>query len=322
LALMDVEFKMDNSAENRFGDSRPSFPLRPPPLFRSIGLSGLWASLPPHRRLRYSLNGSSTVLPANMHQAEPSDTCTFTDLKMKKFGQKEEITSSCVDVLSEDAIKPEESSDLQKTTAFRSDIRSLVSKCSQTQVKQQEGKLPSCLGVPATANRKNTGRQARLLTSFQKSEDPAVKEEQQRGKKKRQRAGLAGRQKYVAAMSDVREDNAKHCVWLQSLGIADDNARNSIFSHYLQQPSVARSSATMTQGDPERATSSRRDRRPHFLPPINQVEPHLQVPLLLSENSPPPSPSSYPDAPFHALPVPQTCPFSLKKKWREPRKNY
>lgn len=89
---MDVEFKMDNSTENRFGDLRPPFPLRPPPLFRSIGLSGLWASLPPHRRLRYSLNRSRTVLPANRHHAEPSDTCTFTDLKVKNLSQTEEIS--------------------------------------------------------------------------------------------------------------------------------------------------------------------------------------------------------------------------------------
>lgn len=281
---MDVEFKMDNSTENRFGDSRPPFPLRPPPLFRSIGLSGLWASLPPHRWLCYSLNRSRTVLPANMHHTEPSDTCTFADLKVKNLGQTEEISLSCVDVFSEDAIKPEETSDLQKAAAFRSDVCSVVSKCSQTQVKQQDGKFSSRVSVSATADGKNTGRQARLLALFQLSEDPAVKEEQQRGKQKRYGAG---RQKYVTPMPDVRENNAKHCAWLQSLGIVDGNARNSIFSHNLQQSSVARSSVTMIQGDPERATGTRRDRRPHFLPPINQVEPHLQVPLLLPENSPP-----------------------------------
>ncbi|KAM9434410.1 uncharacterized protein Hap1MRO34_002201 isoform 2-T4 [Clarias gariepinus] len=52
------------------------------------------------------------------------------------------------------------------------------------------------------------------------------------------------------------------------------------------------------------ARHTRRDRRPHFLPPISQSGYLLDVPFVLPENSPPPSPRSFFSTPFFPLSVP------------------
>lgn len=143
------------------------------------------------------------------------------------------------------------------------------------------------------------GRQGRSVTPLQTSEDPTMKEKRQQKRKKRSyKVDCAG--KHVVPPLTEKEEDGRLCEWLQSLGIADEKEQQRLF--------VSRCRDT--------AARHRRDRRPHFLPPICQSDSLLRVPVLLPENSPPPSPCPHPpDAPIHSLrlAVPRPQPPSRRK---------
>lgn len=313
---------MHRSTESQVGVSRPSSTLRPPTLFRSIGPPGHSASLPPHRRLRSIFCRSRAVLPAHTHTTEASDIHTFTDIQTGNHACTILCPLGCNDVLSEDiqcntvlsALQPEVDSDLHRRAVFRSgDTWSTES--SQAQRGQQDRQLFSHLCPSARASGRNRGRQGRLVTPLQTSEDAAIKEKQQQKRRKRSyKVDCAGKQKYVVPSFTEKEEEARLCEWLQSLGIADRNEKDSVTKNNQQRLFVSRCRGATSYREQESAASHRRDRRPHFLPPICQPDSRLHVPFLLPENSPPPSPCTYPDAPIHSLPVPLQQLLSSKRK--------
>ncbi|XP_044038414.1 uncharacterized protein LOC122869447 isoform X2 [Siniperca chuatsi] len=305
---------MHKSIERKAGISRPSSSLRPPPLFRSIGPPGPSASLPPHRRLRSMFCRSGAVLPANTHPTEASDTHTFTDIQSGNHAHTSTCPLGC-----NDALQPEMDSDLRRRAAFRSgvfaDTWSVVSACPQTQSGQQDRQLFSHLCPSAGANGRNRGRQGRLVTPLQTSEAPAIKDKRQQKRRKRSyKVDCAGKQKYVvASLTDKEREGARLCEWLQSLAIADSNEKDSVTTK--QRRFVSRCRGVTGHGQQDTAASHRRDRRPHFLPPICQSDSLLHVSLLLlPEKSPPPSACTYPDAPIPSLPVPLLQPLSSRRK--------
>lgn len=311
---------MHKSIERKVGIPSPSPVLRPPPLFRSIGPPGLSASLPPHRRLRSIFCRSRAVLPANTHPIEASDTHTFTDIQTGHHARTDICPLGCNDALSEDiqsstvlnALQPD--SDLHKGAVFRSggfaNTWSIVSASTQVQDRQ----LFSHLCPSARANGSNRGRQGRWVTPLQTSEDPAIKEKQQQKRRKRRfKVDCAGKQKYVVPSLTEREEDARLCEWLQSLGIVDSNEKDSINANNQRRLFVSKCRGVAREQ--ETAASHRRDRRPHFLPPLCQSDSLLHVPLLLPENSPPPSPCTYPGPPIYPLPVPLLQPLSSRRKW-------
>lgn len=318
---------MDRSIQRKVGVSRPSSTLQPPPLFRSIGPPGLSASLPPHRRLRSIFCRSRAVLPADTHNIEASDIHTFTNILTGNHARTMMCPLGCNEALSEDiqpstvlnALEPEVDSDLHKRAVFRSgvfaDTWSLVSVSAQAQSGQQDRQLFSHLCPSARASGRNIGRQGRLVTPLQTSEDPTIKEKQQQKRRKRSyKVDCAGKQKYVVPSLTEKEEDARLCEWLQSLGIADRSAKNPITTNNQQRLFVSRCREVTSHREPDTAASHRRDRRPHFLPPICQSDSLLHVPLLIPENSPPPSPHTYPDAPIHLLPVPPLQLLSSRRK--------
>lgn len=298
--------RMHKNIERKVGISRPSSALRPPPLFRSIGPPGLSAGLPPHRRLRSLFCRSRAVLPANTHSLEASDTHTFTDIQTGKHARTVLYPLACNDTLSEDiqsckvlnAFQP----DLHRGAVFSSGgfaDTSIVLASPQV----QSGQLfsPLCPSVRVSGHR---GRQGRWVTPLQTSEDPAIKDKQQQQKRRKRsfKVNCAGKQKYAVPSLTEKEEDARLCEWLQSLGIADEKDSNN-----QQRLFVSRCRGREQE-------SHRRDRRPHFLPPICQSDSLLHVPLLLPENSPPPSPCTYPDPSTRPLPVPLLQPLSSRRK--------
>lgn len=314
--------RMHKNIERKVGISRPSSTLRPPPLFRSIGPPGLPASLPPHRRLRSIFCRSRAVLPAHTHPAEASDTHTFTDILTGNHARTVVCPLECDDVFSEDvqpgtvlnALRPTEVApqDLHRRAVFRSgDTWSTASPQDR-----RDRQLLSHLCPSAAASGRNRGRQGRLVTPLQTSEDAAIKERRlQKRRKRSYKVDCAGKQKYVVPSLTEEEDNARLCEWLQSLGIADRSEKDAVTTNSQQQRLFApRCRGATSHREQESAASHRRDRRPHFLPPICQPDSRLHVLLLLPENSPPPSPCSYPHTPMHSLPVPLQQPLSSRRK--------
>lgn len=319
---------MDKRAQGKFEVLRPSSSLRPPPLFRSIGPPGLSASLPPHRRLRSIFCRSRAVLPANTHTIEASDTHTFTDIQKGDHARVIMCPLGCSDVLSEsiqssmvlNALQPEADSFLHRRAEFKSggfaDPRSLLSASRQAQSKQQDRQLFSHLCPSERGTGRNRGRQGRSVTPLQTSEDAVIKErQQQKRRRRRYKVECAGKQKYLVPSLSEKEEDVKLCEWLQSLGIADNKEKDNSTTNNQKRLFVSSCSrGVMGHREPDTAASHRRDRRPHFLPPICLSDTLLHVPLLLPENSPPPSPCTYPNAPIHSLPVPPLQPLTSRRK--------
>ncbi|KAL7378106.1 hypothetical protein ABVT39_008494 [Epinephelus coioides] len=310
---------MHKNIERKVGISRPSSVLRPPPLFRSIGPPGLSANLPPHRRLRSIFCRSRAVLPANTHPTEASGTHTFNDIQTGHHARTLVCPLGCNDALSEDiqsgtvldAFQPEVDSDLQRGAVFRPGGFPATWLASPRV--QQDRQLFSYLCPSAGAGGKDRGKQGRWVTPLQTSEDPAIKDKQRQKRRKRSfKVDCAGKHKYVVPSLTEKEEDARLCEWLQSLGIADRNDKDSVTTNNQQQQRlfVSRCRGVTKQQE----ASYRRDRRPHFLPPLCQSDSLLHVPLLLPENSPPPSPCTYTDPSIHRLPVPLLQPLSLRRK--------
>lgn len=249
---MNVLNRMDKSIDGKARISRPSSSLHPPPLFRRIGPPGLSASLPPHRRLRSLFCRSRAVLPANTHHTEASETHNFTDIQTGNHAHTSICPLGCNDVLSEDiqsntvlkTLQPEVDSDLHRRAMFRSVVFTdtwSISASPQEKSGQQDRWLFSHLCPSAGANDRNRGRQGRLVTPLQTSEDPAMKEKQQQKRGKRSyKVDCAGTQKYVVPSLTEKEGDARLCEWLQSLGIADSNLKDSVTTNNQQRLFVSR----------------------------------------------------------------------------------
>lgn len=311
--------RMRKSVETKVGISRPSLVLRPPPLFRSIGPPGLSAGLPPHRRLRSIFCRSRAVLPADAHPIEASDALPFMDI------QTGDHTDTIVRPLSEDlksstalyALQPEVDSDLHTGAVFGSGgfaaSRSTASASTQVQSEQQDTQLFSHLCPPTKATGRNRGRQGRRVTPPPTSEDPAIKEKrQQKGRKRSFRVDCKGKLKHAAPSLSEKEEAARLCEWLQSLGMEGSKEGDAVPSSGQRGLFASRRSGLSRER--ETAASHRRDRRPHFLPPLCQSASLLHVPVLLLENSPPPSPCAPPSPPIHQLPVPLLQQLSSRRK--------
>lgn len=294
---MTQNIRMDKSVQRKVST------LRPPPLFRSIGPSGLSASLPPHRRLRSIFCRSRAVQPANTHSFEASDSHTFTDIQGDNHARAVMCPLDQRELISEDIQPSSADSDVLRRTLFGS----TVSANPQAQIRLHNRPLFSHLCPSARASEKTRGREGRLVTSLQTSDDPPVKDKQQRKRRKRSyKVDCAG--KYVVPTVTETEEDARLCEWLRSLDVGESDEKNTTTTNNRQRLFASRCRGADT------VVSHSRDRRPHFLPPICQSNLCLHVPLMIPENSPPPSPYTYPDAPIHSLTVPSQL-LSSRRKW-------
>ncbi|XP_024246474.1 uncharacterized protein LOC112226305 [Oncorhynchus tshawytscha] len=319
----------------RMGEEmRPSITLRPPPLFRSIGPSGLSASLPPHRRLRSIFRRSRVVLPANTHAGKVSGTHTLQDLLSGTHINTLPHQLTPNDVVSEKDVHINTDSEtqtqpkrlmsahgltvLEPPTGPLTDTLSFI---VSAESRQQGGQPFSQLSPPLRTHIKGRARWGRAVSPLKMRDDlgtgeGGVKEKQ---KVKRRRLDWKGEDqandRYVPSFTPETEGDGGLCQWLQSLGIRDREEEAISPNRSKQQPSGFRERmAGHREGYSHPAANHRRDRRPHFLPPICQSGSLLHVPLLLPKNSPPPSPCTSPHAPFHPLPVPLLHPLPFRRK--------
>lgn len=281
--------------------------LRPPPLFRSISPTGVSAGLPPHRRLRTIFRRSRAVLP------------TDTRVRGDPFSQ----TRGRVDT-------PARTPDL---TGAPSPISGLSLRAvpanahlwKPTVLNRQCGGRPCLQPVPSPRTRLREGRGggAGAVSPDGQGDGPgsgATRTEERKVRKRRRRRE-GKKEKYpgnecrgLPAQGAGREGDRALCSWLESLGLTDTPTVTATANHQSRTPQEG-GSAKWRVGPRERgAEPNHRDRRPYFLPPICQSGSLLDVPLLLPENSPPPSPCSSPDGPTFPLPVPLLHPLPPKRK--------
>lgn len=303
--------------------------LRPPPLFRSVGLTGLSAGLPPHRRLRSILHRARAVLPANTN-ASVSETAhswpssgsnsKMTGVSERNLPLKGRIRSSSH--TDSAAHGPEASKNslpniathkpsldgepCQEGHAREINILTLGSAQAQTE-KCKHGHLRPSLIPARTVHRHNSAghnppakvhRQRSIVSPSQQKElhlSETGAPTERLGKK---------RERWVTSKTAAHSPSERHsspeksqeniCQWLSSVGITDSGLKGS----------------NRLCGLGEKGPT-RRDRRPHFLPPISQSDCLLNVPLVLPENSPPPSPSCVSSTHVFPLHVP-TLPLWTK----------
>ncbi|KAM9434408.1 uncharacterized protein Hap1MRO34_002201 isoform 1-T2 [Clarias gariepinus] len=286
-------------------------PLRPAPLFRSIGVPGLSSSLPPHRRLRSILHRARAVRPDTTNAKEsteaqgglnsntlitqanyrgipfrdslpdimtpklcPSQTHQETRTRKSRLTCDMETFSS---FQSEPESRLNPNNDLTDTFQRRhsmghQDPPSKIYTSRRTivfPVTQSDTHSVATTEMPANANRKRWSRRIRQILASEKGSDKL----------------------------DISE-----C--FHSLVITEDQASASRKNPQASGSPKSKTCELDCEQEGKIARHTRRDRRPHFLPPISQSGYLLDVPFVLPENSPPPSPRSFFSTPFFPLSVP------------------
>ncbi|KAF5906003.1 uncharacterized protein DAT39_004265 [Clarias magur] len=285
-------------------------PLRPAPLFRSIGLPGL-SSLPPHRRLRSILHRARAVRPDTANAKEsnraqgdlnantlisqatyrgmpfrdslpdimtqklhPCQTHQETRTRRSRLTCDMETFSS---FQSESELHLNPNNDLTDTFQRRHSIghqdpSSTFYTSRRTilfPVTQGDTHSAGTTELPANANRKRWSRRIRQILASEKGSD---------------------------------ERDISEC--FHSLVITDDRATASKKNPQASGSPKPNKCELECEQEGKMARHTRRDRRPHFLPPISQSGYLLDVPFVLPENSPPPSPDSSFSTSFFPLSVP------------------
>lgn len=106
---------------------------------------------------------------------------------------------------------------------------------------------------------------------------------------------------------DMKRDISQ---WIQSLEITDSKRKQTTKPHRNTSTGRGKGAGYLCKG----AGQPQRDRRPHFLPPITQSDCLLNIPLLLPDNSPPPSPCSPSEVLFFPLSVPHIQPRPRERR--------
>lgn len=277
-----------NRSEKRPEDtSSAACPLRPVALFRSVGHMGLSASLPPHRRLRSILHRPSAVQPADADSNRRNSIGSWCgegdplpDIYTSRLNPQRSSYGRC-------SLRNNQTPDASTFTVWRrhSTGHSLPPRThtgKRTEIFPQPQSHPEPSGMTtAPEGSANTGgkRWNRLANETQ-----------------------ALGQSEASSRKDEKTDISGH---FHNLVINAD-----------EKPKKRSSARKVSDDHVKEARQTRRDRRPHFLPPISHSGFLLDVPFALPENSPPPSPgrtSSPPSFPLH-VPVP---PLQLQHRHKD-----
>lgn len=221
----------------------------------------------------------------------------------------------------------------ERETASSAHVPTLSQSLSLTGIKREVP--PQFSGgtcAPARPPARGRGRWSSSVFPESWSEQSGWRRDGQQADKAQRKRRTRGRQrdlhKSVAASEAPHgHHEAGLCQWLQSLGFGEDqrdplttNRRQSEFGGELQRLNCEERFAGQRGGTAETDAQphERRDRRPHFLPPIPQSTSSslLNVPLLLPENSPPPTRCVSPESPCTPLPVPLLSHFPLPPRKR------
>lgn len=286
--------------------------LRPASLFRSVGLTGLSASLPPHRRLR-----------SNIHKSPNASTSLglSDDLWTGRPGRRflSDSTVSGGPKHHQPHTNPLHYSTFSELLPVRTQENPLpnitLKKTSVYQASPQRQKSPKTqkeIFINKHSGRLNpTARTHGGDTSPVRLKDTEYfYEEVWRSERQKVRWSRIKRNK--RANTDEVPDISQR---IKSLEITDtEESHQSRSIGWVEFKPRGRGNRAVSLGKEEEQT---RERRPHFLPPITQGDRLLNVPLTLPDNSPPPSPCSPSDVLFFPLSVPHIQPFPLRPETHE-----
>ncbi|XP_035253338.1 histone-lysine N-methyltransferase 2B-like [Anguilla anguilla] len=294
--------------------------LRAPPLFRSISPTGVSAGLPPHRRLRAVFRRSRAVLPADTPRV-CGDALSQADGFVGTPARTRDLARAASPTL-----------ELPRRAA----VPANAPMCPPAALNRQGGGRPCPQPAPSPRTRRDrkgswggvgVGVGAGAVSPAAQGEGPTggAARADERKRKKRRRRTEGRRVNYpgnewrgVPAHNAEGGGDRALCSWLESLGLTDTerDTPGLTASANRQGRTLQEAGSLKGRADPGQrgAEPSRRDRRPYFLPPISQSGALLYVPLLLPENSPPPSPCSSPTAPVFPLPVPRLQPLPPTRK--------
>ncbi|KAI7804141.1 hypothetical protein IRJ41_024713, partial [Triplophysa rosa] len=256
--------------------------LRPAPLFRLVGLTGPSASLPPHRRLRSVVHDTPNTSTA----AGPSD-----HLWTGRPGPQPRTNpfSAFTGKTQEKPLAVNKTSNLQ----------TLPQKCPK-RLKEKDRKVDGSRWHHSD------------ITSRERQEDTEYfYEEVWRGERQKVRWTRINRTKRIN--TDQVPDISQRIQSLEITDRAESHQSRSIGQMKFKPRGRGNRAVPLGKGE----ESTRRDRRPHFLPPLTQRDCLLNVPLTLPDNSPPPSPCSPSDVLFLPLSVPHIQPFPLRAETHE-----
>ncbi|KAG9279269.1 hypothetical protein AMEX_G4784 [Astyanax mexicanus] len=339
---LDLLLISDSDRAERQGNKSHKRVLHPPPLFRSIGLTGLSASLPPHRRLRSVLHRA--VQPTNANETanswlqvpcSSSIAKTERGMSLKGYINSHEDDSNTYSdsfpiIKTQTHVKPglpQPPPDkgviraYRKSQAGETKTHSFPSSSSSAQAGQPEHvptrsnvsfshkmliphrtvhqSINIGLSTPSKSHHRRRTVSSLPVSEVRSSETEETKEQPMRKRRGRSRKiKIINTGEYSQSQPSEKDQDDAFCQWLSSLGISDRDQDATDCQKRLNRLDRG------LEGAEKGACSSRRDRRPHFLPPISQSDCLLNVPLVLPENSPPPSPSRVTIATFFPLQVP------------------
>lgn len=286
-------------------------PLRPAPLFRSIGLTGLSASLPPHRRLRSILHRARAVRPDNVNADEtnkvqhgPKANTLICEASNRGLPFKDFMP----DIMTQKLHPPETHQEMQTRGSclfrdtetfshFQSQTGSGLNPNNDLTCKFQTCHIIRHRNPPS----KTYMSRRTIMSPLTPSDTHSVATTETSPRANRKTWSRKIRQILTSEKGSDEQDISES---FHSLVLTDD--RPSANRKNLQAFGSPNSNRSELDGEREGKESchTRRDRRPHFLPPISQSGCLLDVPFIPPENSPPPSPSRVFSTPFFLLSVP------------------
>lgn len=261
------------------GGKRHMVNLRPAPLFRTVGLTGLSASLPPHRRLRSVLNMTRNTSGQSVDRSDPLTGRSHRNAPLNGF--------KCIQTQDRPLPKIIHSNPQNNEVSLNKPLERV---CVQ---RWHHGRQ---LNATARTRRRNTG--------IRTEKEEYLFEEVWRGQEPKEM------RKYKNKSLNGRDEASELSQCIQRLEITDRKRKQTTERHWSDSGGRGIRAESLCKWEGQK----RRDRRPHFLPPITQSDCLLNVPLLLPDNSPPPSPCSPSDILFFPLSVPHIQPFPRERR--------
>lgn len=303
----EVSARVCKTTGGSAGEDCVPCPLHPAPLFRSIGLTGLSASLPPHRRLRSILHRVRAVRPDNANANETNrdlggakpniSEATDRGLPFKDF-LPDIMTQKLHPYQTHEETPARASRSVGDTVTFSSFLPQTESHKNLNIELTDAFQRHHSMGHQHPSSKTCISRRTIMFPLAQSNTQSAA-----------ETAVSANRKRWSRRIRQI---------WTSETGSDDQDISECFHSLVItdHHPSANRKNP-QASGSPKSnrrkldiecegkgACHTRRDRRPHFLPPISQSGCLLDVPFLLPENSPPPSPSSVFSAPSFPLCVP------------------
>lgn len=299
----EVGARLCRSARGSDGGECVPCPLRPAPLFRSIGLTGLSDSLPPHRRLRSILHRARAVRPDNAHVSEPNKAQGGVNpnaLISEAANRGLPFKDFLPDIVTQ-KLRPSQTHQESRARGSRSlGDTETSSSLNPTSDLTDPFQRRHSMGHQNPPTKTHTSRRTIVFPLTQSDTHSAATTETPTSDNRRR---WSGKIRQILS-SEKGRDEQDISESFHSLVITDDHPSTSRKNPQASASPKSNKSELGSEQDGKGACHTRRDRRPHFLPPISQSGCLLDVPFVLPENSPPPSPSSVFSTPFFPLSVP------------------